>query len=101
MPESAIPKKWSNDPLQLQAVPSAEDLKEDGFQVDIQRPIAIIIENGMARVLFEDRGIFYFWYAIASVLRRVSGPTTINGILDALRTPGGKNIDGPEILAAA
>ena len=101
MPEPAVPRGWTNDPVQLQDVPTADDLREDyGFKGDIEDTIAIIMsDDGNVRLLFEVRiggqAHLYLWNPLASVLRSVAGAKSINGILDKLHK--GHGIVGPEI----
>ena len=96
MPDSAIPRGWFSDPLQLQEVPDAAYLSLHGFKMDKEQPIAIIMRSdGSDVLLFEYKGCCYLWNPIASVLSHVSGAQDINGVLDELHK--GTEIDGPEV----
>lgn len=101
MPESAIPRGWSNDPLLLQDVLTAEELEKDyGFKSDIKDTIAIVMsDDGECRLMFEvqfgGQAHFYQWNPLASVLQSVSGGDNINDFLDALDK--GHEIVRPEI----
>ena len=96
LPESAIPRGWFSDPLQLQEVPDAGYLSLHGFKTDKEQPIAVIMRSdGSDVLLFEYKGCCYLWNPIASVLSHVSGAQDINGVLDELHK--GNEIDGPEV----